>query len=143
MTVITWCLNKTIKLRIRAERSGLDIKYRIYSPLGLFDEGNAIDEGNGLYSVVFTPNEQGIWRVEWIFPDDFILDHTLVVDTHLHTAIEKLEYLRKFLSNRWKIENAKLIVYDDDGVTPIRVFRLLDKEGRPSEIEVYDRIPES
>jgi len=51
------------------------------------------------------------------------------------------EKIRKYLTNRWKIENNQLIIYDDDGVTPILKFNLYDKFGNPTEINVYERKP--
>jgi len=52
-----------------------------------------------------------------------------------------LEFIRKYLSNRWQIKNNELIIYDDDGITPIKRFKLYDKEGNPTEDNVYDRRP--
>jgi len=49
--------------------------------------------------------------------------------------------IRKYLTNRWKIENNRLIIYDDDGITPILKFNLYDKFGNPTEINVYERKP--
>ena len=51
--------------------------------------------------------------------------------------------IRKYLTNRWKIENNQLIVYDDDGVTPILTFDLFDKAGQPTEVNVYERKPKT
>jgi len=53
----------------------------------------------------------------------------------------KLDYLRKLFGNRWKIENNELKIYDDDNQTVIRRFKLYDKEGKPTETNVYDRVP--
>jgi len=53
----------------------------------------------------------------------------------------KLDYLRKLFANRWKIENNELKIYDDDNQTVIRRFKLYDKEGKPTETNVYDRVP--
>jgi hypothetical protein len=49
----------------------------------------------------------------------------------------------KYDKNRTKIDTlAKtLIVYDNDGVTPIQVFNLRDSNGQPSVVESYERIP--
>jgi len=54
----------------------------------------------------------------------------------------KTNLIKKYLANRWKIENNKLIIYDDDKVTPLLVFDLYDKDGNPTEVNVYDRVPE-
>lgn len=77
--MILWKINKTLRLRIVAEQSGLTIQYKIYSPLGLFEEGTATDLGNNQYQIEFTPNEYGMWFVKWIFPDNFELIHYVIV----------------------------------------------------------------
>lgn len=38
--------------------------------------------------------------------------------------LDAISDLEKIAKNRWKIENNQLIIYDDDGVTPLRVFNL-------------------
>ncbi|RLG47589.1 MAG: hypothetical protein DRN90_04760 [Thermoproteota archaeon] len=47
----------------------------------------------------------------------------------------------KIQTNRWKIENNQLIIYDDDGVTPLIKFDLKDKLGNPAEVNVFERVP--
>jgi len=61
----------------------------------------------------------------------------------LDDVVNKVEYVRKLIGNRWKIENNQLIIYDDDNETPIRVFDLFDKYGNPTEVNVYDRKPKT
>lgn len=52
-----------------------------------------------------------------------------------------MDLIRKYDTNRTKIDGANntLIVYDDDCVTPLRTFRLLDSTGTPSVAEVCER----
>jgi len=52
-----------------------------------------------------------------------------------------LDLVRKYNTNRTKIDGAAntLTIYDDDCVTPLRVFRLLDSTGTPSVAEVCER----
>lgn len=59
------------------------------------------------------------------------------------TAISLVSTLLKYERNRTKIDKiAKtLTIYDDDGVTPIKVFDLKDSTGAPSVIEVCERDP--
>ena len=142
MSSVIWSVNKPLKLRIQAESSGLNIAYKIFSPLGLFEEGTATDEGDGVYSIQFTPNETGIWFVEWIFPDGFKIHHHVVVDTFNASINDKIDLIRKFLMNRWKIDNYELIIFDDDGITPLKKYKLYDKLGQPTETNVFDRVPE-
>lgn len=49
----------------------------------------------------------------------------------------------KYEKNRTKIDTAAktLIVYDNDGTTPIQIFNLKDANGQPSTVESYERIP--
>ena len=51
--------------------------------------------------------------------------------------------IRKILTNRWKIVNNQLIIYDDDGETELIVFDLKDKDGYPTETNVFERVPVS
>lgn len=59
--------------------------------------------------------------------------------TNLDTRIN---FIRKIQEGRWKIYNNQLIIYDDDGVTPIKTFDLLSATGTPTERDVYERVPE-
>lgn len=49
--------------------------------------------------------------------------------------------VRKITTNRWKIDGNQLIIYDEDGTTVLMRFDLKDKEGIPSETNVYERVP--
>jgi len=64
-----------------------------------------------------------------------------VINPLISDTYERVELIRKIQTNRWKIENNQLIIFDDDGVTPLRVFNLKDKYGNPSEVNVYEREP--
>jgi len=59
----------------------------------------------------------------------------------VETVRDDAELLRKIETGRWKIINNQLIIYDTDGVTPLKIFNLKNKEGQPNEENVYDRIP--
>jgi len=54
---------------------------------------------------------------------------------------EELTKVRKIQTNRWKIENNQLVIFDDDQTTPLLKFDLYDKEGNPSEVNVFERRP--
>jgi hypothetical protein len=66
---------------------------------------------------------------------------------HIRPIIDNIELLAeeilKYDRNRTRIDKAAktLTVYDDDEVTPIRVFNLLDGTGTPSVTEVLERDP--
>lgn len=49
--------------------------------------------------------------------------------------------LLKHTKNRWKIENNRLTVYDDDGVSVLHRFDLKDEAGAPTNDAPYERIP--
>lgn len=59
-------------------------------------------------------------------------------------AVSLMEILLKYEKNRTKIDKTAftLTVYDDDGVTPIRVFNLKNSLGAPSVTEVTERVPQ-
>lgn len=54
-----------------------------------------------------------------------------------------LEVVRKFMANRIWVGLAanRLHLDDDDGVTVIHVFNLLDADGGPAASSVSDRVP--
>lgn len=91
--------------------------------------------------------------------DESIIDHTItgsVADTISKTKADTsslliseaamvllLNTLLKYQRNRTRIDttNAQLIIYDDDGETPIMKFNLVDFTGMPNIQEVCERIP--
>jgi len=50
------------------------------------------------------------------------------------------DIVRKVLTNNWEIKNNQLIIYDDDGVTPLLIFNLYDRLGNPAEVNVFKRV---
>ena len=58
--------------------------------------------------------------------------------------LDLLELIIKYDANRTKIDKVAktLTVYDNDGVTPYRVFDLRDSTGTPSITEICERIPQ-
>lgn len=59
------------------------------------------------------------------------------------TAMSLISTLLKYEKNRTKIDKTlkTLTIYDDDGITPIKVFDLKDANGNPSVTEVCERMP--
>lgn len=59
------------------------------------------------------------------------------------TAISLVETLIKYEANRTKIDKTArtLTIYDNDGITPLKVFDLKDGAGSPSITEVCERVP--
>lgn len=94
----------------------------------------------------------GVW-------DETMTDHTQVGSTGLAlnqikadtasilvsevTITTLLNLLLKYERNRTKIDvaNAQLIIYEDDCITPLQVFNLLDFSGMPSVETVCQRVP--
>jgi len=69
---------------------------------------------------------------------------TTALRIDVDSAIILVQTLLKYESNRTKIDKlAKtLTVFDDDGLTPLQVFDLLDGTGSPSVDEVAERVPQ-
>ena len=49
--------------------------------------------------------------------------------------------IRKIEEGRWKIVNNQMVIYDDNGTTPLRTFDLFDANGDPSSTSVFERVP--
>lgn len=78
---------------------------------------------------------------------DLILDATAleatlaVVDGIVDTILLDTDALEKIGTNRWRIFGNQLIIYDDDNVTPIYTFNLVDSADVPAMENVYQRTP--
>lgn len=74
---------------------------------------------------------------------DIVSDQVQVIDVDLEQMLTILAELRKFNFNRSKINPVEktLTVYDDDNVTPIVIFDLLDTSEQPSTQEVAEKLP--
>lgn len=71
-----------------------------------------------------------------------IFDSVETIRTNdLPAIFDLIDLVRKYSTNRTKINstNNTLTIYDDDCVTPLRIFRLLDSTGTPSVAEVCER----
>lgn len=78
-----------------------------------------------------------------------LLENQIKADTgsisiSMASAISLVTTLLKYEKNRTRINTmAKtLTVYDDDGLTPLKVFDLKDSSGNSSVIEVAERMPQ-
>lgn len=74
---------------------------------------------------------------------DIVSDQVQVIDVDLEQMLTILAELRKFNFNRSKIDpvDKTLTIYDDDNVTPIVIFDLLDTNEDPSVQEVAEKFP--
>ena len=68
---------------------------------------------------------------------------TSATNLNVNTALSVLSLLIKYERNRTRIDKLAmtLTVYDDDNLTPIRVFNLKDETGQPSVTSVFERMP--
>jgi len=75
---------------------------------------------------------------------DDVLTDTGNIITSLQTCIDLVNNILKYNTNRTRIdESAKtLTIYDDDDVTPIRVFNLKDFNGLASITQIAERMPQ-
>jgi len=79
--------------------------------------------------------------------DDAIGNQTIMdgkldtIGTGIATAQTDLTYVKQKERGRWKIANNQLTHYEDDGVTPLRVFNLFNKDGAASNENPYERVP--
>lgn len=134
------------------------------------DENGLTDETEILYAKLVNPYADDTWHEfgdeDWEYFNPFtvevwygneleykgILTDLDVESTFVQITVKPSSFtlddiynlqdkIRKYLTNRWKIENNRLIIYDDDGITPILKFDLYDKFGNPTEINVYERKP--
>ena len=134
------------------------------------DSNGLTDEVEILYAKLTNPYSDGTWHTfdedDWEYFNPFTVeiwygseleykgiiteldvDSTFIQITvkpsslTLDDIANKLEYLRKLFGNRWKIENCELKIYDDDNTTVIKRYKLYDKSGTPTEVNVYDRVP--
>ncbi len=74
--------------------------------------------------------------------NDIGVDVTNVL-SNLGAATDLINILLKYSKNRTKIDDVQktMTVFDDDGITPIRVFDLKDLTGAPSITKVAERNP--
>jgi len=57
------------------------------------------------------------------------------------TIVQQILKILKVQEGRWKIENNELIIYEEDGVTVYKKFRLLDQYGKPAMENIVERQP--
>lgn len=75
---------------------------------------------------------------------DYLVAASNNIDVNIVDMLALIEALSKFESNRTKIDPTlkTLTVFDNDGVTPWKVFSLLDRTGTPSVDEIAERVPQ-
>jgi len=63
---------------------------------------------------------------------------TKVIQTNLGSIESKLDTLLDIEQGNWKIENNQMIFYRRNGEELMR-FNLKDKNGEPTEVEIFER----
>jgi len=61
-------------------------------------------------------------------------------DSVLSLVQSDMSIVKKVETGRWRIVNNQMVFYDDDGVTPVLTFNLLDDAGNPSSERVFERV---
>ena len=87
-------------------------------------------------NLVFYPASGSLTGIEDIKGTGFVKDTDSLVQIR-----EFVEAVKKIESNRWKIVGNQLVIYDDDGVTPLLTFDLKNKAGNPTDTSPYERVP--
>ena len=72
-----------------------------------------------------------------------ILDEAMAGHDVAGTLGSFITAIKKIKTNRWKINTTtkQLIYYDDDGITALYTFSLLDSNGLPTTITPAERVP--
>ncbi len=52
-----------------------------------------------------------------------------------------LSLIKKIETGRWKIINNQMIFYDEDGVSPLKIYNLKDINGNPTMNNPFERVP--
>lgn len=100
-----------------------------------FTMGSVIELGGGYYGVAITFNTPFSGYIKWTdMTDGITLMDTITVNSN------DAETLRKIETNRWKINNNQLTVYDDDGTTPLLIWNLFD-DGVANGDTPNERVP--
>lgn len=100
-----------------------------------FTLGSVIELGSGYYGVDITFSEDFVGYLEWNNSTDGIILFEPIL-----TILNDAETLRKIETNRWLILANQLIIYDDDGTTPLLTWNLFNN-GTPDGSAPNERVP--
>jgi len=89
----------------------------------------------------FTLDSKRIDDLNDLSQSDILSDATPISGVDFATVTLSVAMIKKIQTNKWKILNNQLIIYDDNGTDIIAVFDLKDSAGNPSESNVYERDP--
>jgi len=113
------------------------VQATLYNKTGAIETVDGIHVGNGVYAFDFSDTETKY---------GFVLVRTLnyvgeaFCEVMRSDAYPQALLSRKIVGNNWEIKDNQLIIYDDDGETPLLVFDLYDRLGNPAEVNVFKRV---
>lgn len=113
-----------------------EVKARLYNASGLVEEVDGTHLTNGIYVFNFADKETkyGLVVVKCLNYEGENYCMITRSDSYPEALI-----VRKINTNNWEIKDNQLLIYDDDGMTPLLVFNLYDKLGNPAEVNVFKR----
>lgn len=133
-------LQSTATSSFGAARSGKTVTATILDISGNvvnsgFTIGSVIELSRGYYGVAITFSAPFTGYIKWDnTTDDIILYDVLIC------AANDSESLRKIETNRWLIFDNQLIIYDDDGTTPLYTWNLFNNNV-PDGSSPNERVP--
>lgn len=84
-----------------------------------FTVGSVVELGSGYYSTTIISANSFAGFIKWNNTTDGIILFDTIISTPNNSEI-----LRKIETNRWIINNNQLIIYDDNGTTPLYTWNL-------------------
>lgn len=69
------------------------------------------------------------------------ITQTVWADNAALALSNAITLLSQYENNRWKIDNFKLTIYDDDNTTVLKEFNLFDEDGQPTNVNPFERVP--
>jgi len=118
------------------------IKIRNINENNIVVDSVAMEElGDGFYNFNFTEYQEGN-------------GYTLIIDGGIELPsgdrystgiiqsldmISAVQFLKDVEGGKWEIENNKMVFYKEDNTTEVAKFNLYNKQGQPTEVDVYKR----
>lgn len=91
----------------------------------------AVDEGGNDISAVFPTAFTQVFRTL----------STSASIANLTVMQQNLDIMMRVETGRWKMENNQMVIFDDDGVTPLITFNLFNEQGQPAMTDITERMP--
>jgi len=119
----------TIKIEVRNINNTLEDGYVEYN------SGDDIQLCGDIiqFKATFTTTGRYTSRLNYVY----IVFHTLI--GVMRSIDENSEFIKDIEGGKWEIINNQMIFYKSDNTTEVARFNLFDKNGNPSEIDLYKR----